>query len=917
MNADRTAGPSPTRVARPFASLLVALLTLDIRTFVNAADVPAPPSDAVWIEGEAATRKNVTRHNWYDDVKKDTLSGGEWLSHFNEGKIGTAEFDFEITKADKYAFWIRANPIQAKLSYQLDKRGTFERIDLSKDQRGTANIASDNKPDLRFITWVKVSMLDLTAGKHTIAFRMDSGPQNHGAIDCFTFVRIPFIPSGTKKPTLTSGPGAPDEWFPVVMDADPLSPESVIDISALIEAPAGQHGFLQRDGATLRFQNSTEPTRFWGVNAHPLGDTPDEMSHAARWMRKHGINIVRQHTVIDAVGLLDAQGKFNAGRLDRYDRWFAALKEQGIYSTWSVIYPHHGAFLQRRDVDAQLFDALDASDTDRDGCRGPIVVNDYINLDRRLQDAAWTYFETLLNHVNPHTGLAYKDDPALAVLEFQNESNVFFHTLNVLADPAKVPMFSKEMRQRFFEFANKKYGSKASAAGAWGGKWQNADNWERGELALMGAFHWGSDGPLYEYAGQSRRAGDYIEFLTEIQKDYFDRRQQQVRAAGFKGVTVATAWRSGGPAASLADLYTDTAADAIDRHNYFGGGDGGHRITEGKVDISTHLARPGDGLLNLGLFQVHDRPFAVSEWSQMPPNPWKAEAAPLYAFYGMGLQGWDAVYHFALGSGRMGDGWPHQGKYVTETPHYIGQFPALAFAVHNGHIQEGDVVALRRVSQADLFSGRDVLGQSLSAGGFDSKELEGRLTTPPGALAAGRVTVEFGDGESELQDLGRYIDQRTKTITSSTGELVWRYGDRIVEVRSPKTQGVIGFAVGKTIALPGATVTIDTPFVSLLLTPLDNLDLAASRHILITAMARDKQTGSEFNADWSQLTTMGGPPLLMEPVQATIKLAGAKPQQVRALDLYGVPKGNPLEAAADGGVRIDGRWGTYYYEIKR
>ena len=46
---------------------------------------------------------------------------------------------------------------------------------------------------------------------------------------------------------------------------------------------------------------------------------------------------------------------------------------------------------------------------DRDGRRGPIVVNDYINLDRRLQDVAWKYFETLLSHVNPHTGLAYKD----------------------------------------------------------------------------------------------------------------------------------------------------------------------------------------------------------------------------------------------------------------------------------------------------------------------------------------------------------------------------------------------------------------------------------------------------------------------------------------------------------------------------
>jgi hypothetical protein len=62
---------------------------------------------------------------------------------------------------------------------------------------------------------------------------------------------------------------------------------------------------------------------------------------------------------------------------------------------------------------------------------------------------------------------------------------------------------------------------------------------------------------------------------------------------------------------------------------------------------------------------------------------------------------------------------------------------------------------------------------------------------------------------------------------------------------------------------------------------------------------------------------MGGPPLLMEPVLATIKFAGANPQQVRALDLYGVPKGDPLETTPDGGVRIDGRWGTYFYEIMR
>ena len=60
----------------------------------------------------------------------------------------------------------------------------------------------------------------------------------------------------------------------------------------------------------------------------------------------------------------------------------------------------------------------------------------------------------------------------------------------------------------------------------------------------MGAHHWGSDGPLYEYKGQTRRAGDYIEFVTRIQRDYYTRREQEVRGLGFKGVTVTTAWRT-------------------------------------------------------------------------------------------------------------------------------------------------------------------------------------------------------------------------------------------------------------------------------------------------------------------------------------------------------------------------------------
>lgn len=901
---------------RPACAVYMCICWLFLTPCCHSAD-PSP----IWIEGEDNTEMQVARNGWYDSVKKDVLSGGRWLSHFtNRSEKGRATYQFTVTATGTYTFWLRGNPLRSRITWQLDRQSA--RIIPWEDVRGRMNIASDNKPDMRFLAWTNAGKVRLSAGPHTLRLTLEKGDDripNHGAVDCMVFVRTPWVPSGKEKPGAGHAvPLKPDTWFPVPGMTDPLPPESVIDMSRLIDAPAGRHGFLKQDGHRLRFERASKPVKFWAIGSNmSRRDTQEKMTRAARWYRKMGINLVRQHTVTGDVGLPGPDGRFPPDRLRQYDRWFASLKAEGIYTTWSIIYPHHQGLLRSSDgLDPNRFKAIAESDFNKDHRRGAYKVNDLINLDRDLQDITLKLFDRLLNHKNPFTGLKYKDDPALAVVEFQNESNIFFHTLNSLRQ-GKPPYYAKFLRQRFFQFIQKKYGSRAGTAQAWGNRWDRDDRWEDGELGLMAPFHWGQDGPQYEYAGQLRRCGDYIQFLAGIQRGYYERRVKALRAMGFKGVLVTTAWKGVG-GASLANLWCDSAAGMIDRHNYFGGGDGGHSITEGKVSNATHLSQPGRGLFNLGLFQVADKPFCVSEWSMMPPSPWKAEAAPLFAFYGMGLQGWDMSCHFACSQNRMGDGWPGQSKYKSNTPHYMGQFPALAFAIHKGHIKEGQVVAARRVGNDQIYAGRDVLGQSIAQGGHDTKVLGGNVATPPEALAAGRVTIAFDRGKATMADLSRYWDRNKKVITSSTKELAWHYGERYFEVRSPKTQAVVGFAGGRTIRLPGVTAHIKTPFVSLIFTPLDDRPLVQSRHILITAMARDKQKGAEFNPDWSRLTTMGGPPLLMEPVQADIQFKSGKPVMVRPLDFFGVPKpGKPLAMASDGRFRIDGTHATYYYEVKR
>jgi hypothetical protein len=814
-------------------------------------------------------------------------------------------------------FWLRANPLRSGLDWRLDG-GDWQKVDFDSDARGRMNIASDNKPDMRYIAWVKPGKVKLTKGQHRIEFRSNNGKlQNHAAIDCFAFTRIPFVPSGKNRPSVAA-PAKPDDWFPVVFDDDPLSPDSVIDASRLVEAPAGKHGFLVADGDNLRFSNSDQPVKLWGVNANvDMKSTPEQMEQRARWFRKFGINQVRQHTMIGAVGLLRPDGTLDPKRFDAFDRWHAALKEQGIYSIWSVVYPHHGAFLRPEDgLPKEKFDELSRANKGRATQGDAIVCSDYINMDRDIQDVVLRYYTVLLNHKNPYTGLAYKDDPALAVVEFQNESNIFFHTLNELrTKPDEHPYYSRLLRRGFYQFIKEKYGTREAVAKAWGGAWDRDDRWDEGELGIMAPFHWGPDGPMYEFKGQTRRCGDYIAFLEGIQREFYERREKELRDIGFKGVTVTTAWYGAG-SSNLANLYCDTAAGMIDRHNYCGGGAGRHTIVEGKVSTMTHLDQPGRGLFSIGFTQVAGKPFGVSEWSMTPPAGHKVEAAPLVAFYGMGLQGWDSSSNFACGGSRMGAGWPGLSKYTSHTPHYMGQFPALVRAVYGEHIKEGAVVASRKATAKERHAGRDVLGGAIVAENHDYKELTGSLAVAPESFAIGRVLVGF-DKAPKATDPTPFWNKQKKLLTSTTKQLRWDYGQRLVLVGAEKTQAVIGYPGSQMVRLPDVQAKIKTPFVSLILTALDDLPMDESKHILVTAMARDKQTGTKYNADWSKLEVIGGPPLLMEPVQATIQLRGPKPAQIRPLDVYGVPRKETVAVQDDGSFTIDGTHKTYYYEIRR
>ena len=198
-----------------------------------SSSIPAR-GDVIWVEGEKAVRSTMHPHGWYDSIKQGELSEGGYVSNFHEKEPGLAWYVVTAPKSGAYEFWVRANPIAARLSYKINDTDWAE-IEMAKGQEGMVNLAADDKIDLRFVAWVKVGFVPLKKGANAVRFRMDSKNNNHGSLDCFVFSEEPFLPNGILHPDQIKAASAKEdradrEWFAFNPAPDRYSSKSAIDL---------------------------------------------------------------------------------------------------------------------------------------------------------------------------------------------------------------------------------------------------------------------------------------------------------------------------------------------------------------------------------------------------------------------------------------------------------------------------------------------------------------------------------------------------------------------------------------------------------------------------------------------------------------------------------------------------------------
>ncbi len=198
---------------------------------------------------------------------------------------------------------------------------------------------------------------------------------------------------------------------------DPFKPDALLDLRSLNEKVAGEKGFvrLSSDGNGFVLGDGT-PVRFWAVNDTVYRQSDADLAHHARFLAKLGVNMVRMHGSFSPKKPGTKLTDHDKDEIDRAWRLVAAMKKQGIYTTISPYWAsggHTGTAaswgIEGHGDKADLWGLLFFRDDLKEGYK------------------AW--MKALLTQRNPYTGIPLGKDPAVAILQVQNEDSLFFWTL--------------------------------------------------------------------------------------------------------------------------------------------------------------------------------------------------------------------------------------------------------------------------------------------------------------------------------------------------------------------------------------------------------------------------------------------------------------------------------------------------------
>ncbi len=228
------------------------------------------------------------------------------------------------------------------------------------------------------------------------------------------------------------------------------------DAASLLDKPAGRMGFVvSKDG---HFYTGDKRIRFWGVNICFGGCFPthEAADRVASRLAHFGINAVRFHHMDNQKfpnGIFgdDKLETLSDEAMDRLDYFISALKKNGVYADLNL-------HVSRSWGKAHGMPNID---------KLPQSYDKFIDLfDFDLIAANKKYARDLLTHVNKYTGNAYASEPAVGLVEINNENTFFIWGGD--AAIAKLPEpYVNLLNKLWNQWLMKKYETREKLREAW------------------------------------------------------------------------------------------------------------------------------------------------------------------------------------------------------------------------------------------------------------------------------------------------------------------------------------------------------------------------------------------------------------------------------------------------------------------
>ncbi|WP_367597560.1 cellulase family glycosylhydrolase [Pseudomonas fulva] len=565
---------------------------------------------------------------------------------------------------------------------------------------------------------------------------------------------------------------------------------SPVDLSFLNaqHKPAGKHGFIQARGEQLVFEDDT-PVRFWGTNlsAYALFKSPDEeIVQQAKRLSALGFNLVRLHhhdspwvspnVFGDGTQVRNTQ-QLDAESMRKLDLWIKALKDEGIY-IWLDMHV-------QRALTAQ--DGIDDFGELAKG-QGRVDLKGYAYVNPSIQQAMKHFAAQYLSHVNPLTGLAYKDDPAIAAILLTNENDITQHYGNALLPDKDVPRHS----QRY--------------------------------MAAAKAFASQHDLPA-DLTWRAWQPGPSKVFLNDLEQRFNADMIAHLRALGVR-VPIATTSTWGGN--GLSALPALTVGDVIDAHSYG---------ASGQLEKNPLTS---DGLIDwLAAAQVVGKPLTVSEWNAEPfPLP-DRHSLPLYIAGTASHQGWDAMLQYAYSQQAFNPGWRTADNWhAYNDPALLATMPAAALMYRRGDVQPASTRYVFAPSSETLYN-QDITPRTSAllrtAVGLGQLQIALPVTPELPWLKPAAIA----DGSTVLHDPAQALLPADATESvSDTGELKRNWQSGLYTIDTPLTQAATGWLGGRTVTLGQVEMQASTPYASIAVQSLDGVVLGQSRSLLVSLGTR-------------------------------------------------------------------------------